>query len=231
MKLPILHGQDAELIRRLEDFNKRMNAAPEEDSLKTYQGWKYLPVDYIENQLREDFAGLYQITMQSERRELNEYIVVARISVYHPIAAQWMQYDGIGVAQITQNRVPELDANGKVKKDANGKDITRSAELVEFDNTKQKNALEMNAPKAYSEAIKNAAKKLGKRYGGGLNRQHVDSYEPQYSNEMDRETAEKELEECKSQQEVKDLMLRYPDMATNKEFKKKATVKFNSFKV
>lgn len=211
MKLPILHGQDADLIRRLEDFNKRMNAAPEKDSLQPTPDGKaqYLPVDYIENQLREDFAGMYQITIQSERRELNEYIVVARISVYHPIAAQWMQYDGLGVTQIMQDS---------------------GATLAQFNDTKKKNALEMNAPKAYSEAIKNAAKKLGKRYGGGLNRKHTDSYEPQYSNEMDREMAEKELEGCKSQQEVKDLMSRYPDMATNKEFKKKATVKFNSFK-
>lgn len=210
-----------------------MNAAPDKDSLQPTPDGKaqYLPVDYIENQLREDFAGLYQITIISERRELNEYIVVARISVYHPIAAQWMQYDGLGVTQITQNRVPVIDAQGHPTKDANGRDVTRTAELVEFDSTKQKNALEMNAPKAYSEAIKNAAKKLGKRYGGGLNRKHTDTYEPQYSNEMDRETAEKELDGCKSQQEVKDLMSRYPDMAINKEFKKKATVKFNSFKV
>jgi len=212
MSLPILHGQDADLIRRLEDFNKRMNVAPDADKLRpTPDGKaKYLPVDYIENQLREDFAGMYQITMQSERRELNEYIVVARVSVYHPIAQQWMHYDGIGVTQIMQDS---------------------GATLAQFNDTKKKNALEMNAPKAYSEAIKNAAKKLGKRYGGGLNRQHVDSYEPVYSNEMDMASVEQELEQCKTQEEVKDLMTRYPDMASNKAFKKKATVKYNSLKV
>ena len=212
MSIPMLHGQDADLIRRLEDFNKRMNQEPDKDILQPTPDGKaqYIPVDFIENMLREDFAGVYQITLQTERRELNEYIVVARISVYHPIVQQWMHYDGLGVTQIMQDS---------------------GATLAQFNDTKKKNALEMNAPKAYSEAIKNAAKKIGKRYGGGLNRKHTDKYEPVYSNQLDVNEAEAELDKCKTQEEVKALTGKYPDLFSNKDFKKKATVKYNSLKV
>ncbi len=50
------------------------------------------------------------------------------------------------------------------------------ASISQFNDTKKKNALQMNAPKAYAEAIKNAAKKIGKKYGADVNRQFEEAY-------------------------------------------------------
>lgn len=155
-------------IGRLEEFAGRLNEEPKKDWLQKTPDGKadYIPVGIIEMELRKDFMGLVKFNLVSERRELNEYIVVARISVYHPIIGQWLEYDGVGAKVITQ------------KKDTS---------LNDFAEFKQKNALEMNAPNAYAEAIKNAAKKIGKKYGADVNRKHEDAYESIYTNEAQAE--------------------------------------------
>jgi hypothetical protein len=215
---------DTGLMQSLEQFNKTLQTPPDPKTLqKTPDGKaEYLPIDFVENQLREDFGGLVQFIIVSERRELNEYIVVARIKIFHPIARTWMEYDGIGAAQITQNRVPVLDEQGKQMRDERGNLMTRTAEIIEFDTTKQKNALEMNAPKAYSEAIKNAAKKIGKKYGGSINRKFEDGYEAIYTTAEVSATAIEELRKCKTKAEASEVLGKYPDLKDNKEFRKVA---------
>jgi len=177
-------------IVSLEEFTKRLNEQIDvKRVLKTPDGKaSYLPISYIETMLREDFAGAYQITLQSERRELNEYIVVARISVFHPILTMWLNYDGIAAAQIMQDKGSSLDS---------------------FNNTKKPNALMLNAPKAYSEAVKNAAKKIGKKYGADLNRQYEDMYEPIYTNEVEAvntlQEIQPKLDNCTSKEDLQIL--------------------------
>lgn len=191
----------------LESFTASLNEEPKKEWLhKTPDGKaEYIPIGIIEMQLRKDFMGLVSFNIVSERRELNEYIVVARISVFHPIVGQWIQYDGIGAKVITQNRVEVRDQNGVVIMDR-GKPKTRSAELAEFNDTKQKNALEMNAPNAYAEAIKNAAKKIGKKYGADINREFEDFYETIYTDQAEAELfieqIEDKLKNCHSESDL-----------------------------
>src|SRR5690349_19746434 len=89
--------QDGDLIKRIEGLAQRLNEDPKKEWLqKTPDGKaEYIPIGIIENQLRQDFMGLVQFQVVSERRELNEYIVVARITVFNPVIQQWMHYDGI----------------------------------------------------------------------------------------------------------------------------------------
>lgn len=197
-----------EILLKLEEFNKRLQEKPDPKNLqKTPDGKaEYLPIDFVENQLREDFAGLVEFTVISERRELNEYIVHARITVVHPVAMMKLNYDGIGVTQIMQDK---------------------DATLAQFNETKKKNALEMNAPKAYSEAIKNAAKKIGKKYGGSVNRKHEDNYVGIYTAEDLREPAMEELRKATSKEEIKAIVSKYPELKSDKEFMKQATAKHN----
>jgi hypothetical protein len=82
-------------------------------------------------------------------RDLNTVMVHARIQYKDPITNELRIIDGIGGKAIQQ------DANSKID---------------EFNSTMKRNGLEIGYPMAYSRAIKNAAKKLGKLFGSDLNR-------------------------------------------------------------
>lgn len=190
----------------LEEFQKHLNQEPPESWLqKTPDGKaKYIPVDIIENELAQDFQGLVKYTVKSERRELNEYIVVSSIEVYHPVLREWLNFDGIGVIKIMQDS---------------------GSSIADFATTKKPNALEMNAPNAYSESIKNAAKKIGNKYGRSLNRKFTGDYEPIYTTMAVIEQAD--LSQCKNIEDLKEMWLQYPELHNSQTFIKA----FNSQKI
>lgn len=194
--------ENINLIKSIEDFTKKLNIAPKQENLQKTPDGKadYLPISFIETQLREDFMGLVQYEVVSERREINEYIVVARIKVFHPIIRQWMSYDGIGSGQIMQDS---------------------GTTLQQFTEAKKKNALEMGAPKVYAEAIKNAAKKIGKKYGADLNRKFEDFYEATHEVDFLKETLDKELTDCLSLEEIDDVLNKYRDLVLDVTKKRK----------
>jgi hypothetical protein len=215
-------SENKEIKIRLEEHTLRINQKPDEKILQFTPDRKaqYIPIAIIENQLREDYYGLVQFELLTERRELNEIIVTARIKVFHPVINQWLNYDGIGAVQIMQSRVDTGE------KDHYGKPITRSAELVEFDQTKQKNALQLNAPKAYAEAIKNAAKKIGVKYGANINRNFEEDYEPETIIQNAMEEVGLQIERCACIEELLLLWESYPEMQSKGDFK----VMFNAKK-
>jgi len=144
----------------LENFTSNLNKKPAPKSVvKHKENYEYIPISFIEKDLDRLFFGLVQYELLSFQQIFNEVVVTARIKVFHPVLNSWMQYDGIGSAVIQQ------DANST---------------LMDFNNTKKKNALKLAAPIAYAEAKKNAAKQLGKRFGSDLNRKEgfVDDYRP-----------------------------------------------------
>lgn len=191
---------NSDAMKRIETLTVKLNEAPNPKWLQKTPDGKadYIPIGVLENQLRQDFAGLVQYEILSERRELNEYIVTARIRVFHPVILQWINYDGIGAVQIMQ------DANAK---------------LADFNETKKKNALQMNAPKAFAEAIKNAAKKIGKKYGADLNRKFEDSYEPAYTVAATLDEVLPKLAQCHNTEELVVLWDEYPDLHKSAKFK------------
>lgn len=188
------------LFIEIERFTAKLNIQPEDKWLqKTPDGKaEYIPIGILENQLQQDFAGLVQYELKSERRELNEYIVCATIKVFHPVIRQWMSYDGIGAIQIMQDK---------------------DAKLIDFNSTKKKNALQLNAPKAYAEAIKNAAKKIGKKYGADINRKFEEVYEPDYTIQDTLQEVLPMLEKCNTRDELKILWDSYPDLHSSNKFK------------
>lgn len=192
--------QKHEALTEIEKLTTKLNNEPSENWLQKTPDGKavYIPIGIIENQLRQDFAGLVQYEIISERRELNEYIVSARIKVFHPIIMQWMNYDGLGAVQIMQDS---------------------GANLAQFNETKKKNALQMNAPKAYAEAIKNAAKKIGIKYGANLNRKFEEAYEPEYTIKETMTEIQAQIANCNDVEELKVLWDSYPEMHTNNRFK------------
>lgn len=187
-------------LKRLEAMTAKLNVEPSKEWLQSTPDGKaqYIPIAILENQLRQDFAGLVQFEILSERRELNEYIVTARIKAYHPAIGQWMNYDGIGAVQIMQDK---------------------DAKIGEFAETKKKNALQMNAPKAYAEAIKNAAKKIGVKYGANINRKLEEAYEPIYTLTEVLDEVLPLLAKANSTDDLIVLWESYPDLHTSNRFK------------
>ena len=152
---------DPEVIKQfrinLENFTTRLNKPPKKEKIQKHQGYEYLPISVVEKELDKMFFGLVQYECLSYQQIFNEIACHARIRVFHPVIMQWVNYDGLGSAVIQQ------DANTKV---------------IDFHQFKKPNALQLTLPKAYAEAIKNAAKKIGKLFGADINRKFEDQYEP-----------------------------------------------------
>lgn len=144
-----------ELLRSLEGFTKSLNLPPNPNKIAKHQNYFYIPISIVEKDLARVFFGLVQYEILSFSQILNEFVVHARIKVYHPVIKEWMNYDGIGCGMFQQ------------KADTN---------IQDFFQYKLKNAGKLTVPNAYAEAIKNAAKKIGKRFGSDINRSHEDNY-------------------------------------------------------
>lgn len=144
-----------DFLLQMEKFTSRLNAKP--NKVATHkQGYQYVPISTIEKDLAKMFFGLVQYEILHYSQVFNEVLVTARIKVFHPVIQQWMNYDGAGSAVIQQ------DANTKIS---------------DFHLFKKSNAMQLAFPKAYAEAIKNAAKKIGKKFGADVNRTLEDDYQ------------------------------------------------------
>ena len=141
-----------------EKFTSGLNSAPPQANIKDRQGVKYLPISSIESQLDKMFAGLWKTTNMEWKVVVNEIIVSIELHVFHPIAKVWISRSGVGAAQIRQK---------------SGSDIQDIPSKI-------KNSMEMDVPHAKADAIKNAAKSLGKYFGRDLSRKTKDvaSYTP-----------------------------------------------------
>lgn len=127
---------------------KGLNAGPMQD-------YEYIPIGVIEESLRQIFFRQIDFEIKTSFRDLNSFIVIATITYKCPISLEMRKIDGIGAKALQQ------DSGSKVQ---------------EFNMTMKANALELGVGIAYSRAIKNAAKKLGKMFGGSLNRdEEIDS--------------------------------------------------------
>lgn len=146
----------AELLHKLENFTNNLNRAPNPQKIATHEGYQYIPISAVEKDLMKMFFGLVQFEIVSFQQILNEFVVHARIKVYHPVLQEWLNYDGIGSGMFQQKA---------------------GTPLQDFFQYKLKNAGKITVPNAYAEAIKNGAKKIGKRFGSDLNRKFEDNYQ------------------------------------------------------
>lgn len=113
------------------------------------QDFDYVPVEVVEEALRQIFFRQVDFEIKNSYRDLNSFIVVARISYKDPVSHETRVIDGIGAKALQQDK---------------------GAKVNQFNDTMKFNALEMGVGIAYSRAVKNAAKKLGKVFGANLNR-------------------------------------------------------------
>jgi len=112
-------------------------------------------VEVVEEALRQIFFRQIDFEIKSSYRDLNSFIVVTTLSYKCPISNEIRKIDGIGAKALQQDSGSKID---------------------QFNFTMKANALELGVGIAYSRAVKNAAKKLGKMFGANLNRdEEIDS--------------------------------------------------------
>jgi hypothetical protein len=140
---------------KLESFEKMIDSKPHKTHVLTHKdGFNYIPIDVVEAQLNKYYFGLHNWTIDSVQIVVNEILVYGTLEVFHPIAGIWLKRSGIGACQIR---------------------MTKGAQITDI-NSKLKTALQMDAPHAEKEAIKNAAAKFGRVFGRGLRRDMTMDY-------------------------------------------------------
>ena len=133
-----------------------LNKEPSNSMVSKRQNIKYISVSNVEVLLDQYFFGLWKTTDMKWQVVANEIIVSLELHVFHPKAGIWISRSGIGSCMIRQK---------------SGADLTDIGSKI-------KNGLEMDAPHAKADAMKNAAKSLGKIFGRDLTRK--DSEKGQY---------------------------------------------------
>ena len=178
-----------EFLKEVADFQKKLNSDPAQRDVEdnpVVSGVKFIPIGSIERRLDELFSGLYNIEIKEVKIVGNEIAVHARIHYFHPIAGIWLFRDGIGAAMIRwRKEVPITNMDGKLR-----------------------NALVADAPHAYAEAIKNAAKKIGVSFGRNLNReddyklyQDADEFLSEFD-DVEKERILAELAQCQTKDDL-----------------------------
>lgn len=165
-------GSNAALLDfpMLENFVKKLNSKPPSSAMKQKDGVNYLPISYYEMTLDSLYFGMWKTTNESTNIIANEIIVRLELHVFHPIAKVWITRVGVGASMIQQAR---------------GADVTDI-------NSKYKNTMGKDYPSAKSEAVKNAAKSLGKIFGRDISRKKeaVHDYNPMVNASKLKEIAE-----------------------------------------
>lgn len=143
---------DAKTQASLAEFNKKLNEAPPAELVNEYNKSSYLAIGIVESMLFEYFMGTHQIEItKHELTSLNNYmgtvVLSVRIHYIHPILGIQMHQDGIGAQTLTYvSKMP------------------RTPDNLTYD------TIALSFPNAYSEAIKNACKRIGRVFGRDLGR-------------------------------------------------------------
>lgn len=131
------------------EFANWLEMEPEHKEKSEDGDYYHVPIGYLEPDLRFTFNGDLDITIKKFKITEGILTIVVRLQVFHPVKQKYMRYDGI--AWTVYQSVQPGDFKG-------------STRLVSIENMKPEIAA------CYSEAIKNASKKIGKRFGSDINR-------------------------------------------------------------
>lgn len=150
--LDILNKQISSLgipdkLRSMQAFNSILDRAPNPAWIKVNNGVQYIPIRTVEDLLKS-FFGVYQVEMVGEPKLIvNSVVVNVHLKVYYYLTNEWICYAGTGAVPI------------QTQKGAGPNEVDKIIPT----------ALHKNVPAALSFAVSNAAKKIGKVFGSGLN--------------------------------------------------------------
>lgn len=86
-----------QFFANMEAFTRILSEEPAKDNIKQHNGFDYLPIGYIEPDLRNTFFGMVKFNILNSRTVGNETEVTASIEVFHPVALEWWCFHGIGM--------------------------------------------------------------------------------------------------------------------------------------
>lgn len=158
---------DKDKFRDVGYFQEIVNREPPQAWVKTHpmiKGYQYIPIDVVEYLLRSIFQA-WEWTVVDYKILANSITVHGRLRVLHPVTAEWLTYDGLGAVDIQ---------------------LKSGSAATDF-NSIVHGAIQKNLPAAESYALKDAAEKLGKLFGGSINRADSKPFQSPYSRWTDGE--------------------------------------------
>lgn len=131
------------------EFQAWLELEPEHKEQSEDGQYFHVPIAFLEPDLRKTYGGRIEIKIKTWRETLGAFVIEIRLKVFHPVYKEWLSYDGI--AAVPMHSVTPGEWVGSTK-------------AVQIDEMKT------GVPSAYSIAIQNAAKKIGRRFGSDINR-------------------------------------------------------------
>ena len=131
---------------------------PHKDEIKSQDGRLYVPIGFVEAKLDRIFHGLWKTENVQTTVIGNEVCMTLELHVFFYPINQWVVRTGAGAAMIQQRG--DYDPATKKKIPARPSDV----------DAKISNTLAKDYPHAKAEALKNAARSLGRCFGRDLNR-------------------------------------------------------------
>ena len=147
--------KDTDLAVKHSQLATLLNHVPDPKWIKKHpvHNSDYIPIERIEWLLTNIFTK-WRVEVLGVAQMLNSAVVTVRLHYLDPITNTWEWQDGLGAHNF------QLDAKSKA---------------TQFENLKP-NAVKLAVPIAETEAIKDAADKLGKLFGKDLNRKTATNY-------------------------------------------------------
>lgn len=203
--------------KSLEDFTMFLNSEPDKKDIKVNKQVqarpdgtpvRYLPIGVVQRTLDQVFNGLWSVVVTDIRVVANEIGYTVNLKVYHPIIGEWLERAGTGWCQIR---------------------MKSGSEVIDV-SQKHKVALTADAPHAYSEAIKNAAKQYGVKFGRNLNRDD-DYLEYETLTEMTisediYDEIQGMLDACETEEDLKSIKKQYKEYTSDLRIRKLLLKKF-----
>ncbi len=142
----------------LQELLYTLQEEPKAEEIKAQDGRLYVPIGFIEAKLDRIFHGLWKTENVQTNVIGNEVCMTLELHVFFYPMNQWVVRTGAGAAMIQQRG--DWDAVNKKKVPARPSDV----------DAKIGNTLAKDYPHAKAEALKNAARSLGRCFGRDLNR-------------------------------------------------------------
>lgn len=169
----------------------------------------HVPIGYLEPDLRATFEGKIKIKIKQTIQMFGSVTLHIRIKVFHPVHEIWLKYDGIASVLIENVKPGQYEGSTKVQ-------------IVD--------ELKTAIAACYSEAIKNGAKKIGKRFGSDLNRVNKPGAKPdkvEIKKKAVDHRAQTLIDDCTS---IADLNAIMPQLPNTEEVQQALNKKLTSLK-
>lgn len=195
-----------------QEFQDFLEMQPDHKELSEDGAYYHVPIAFLEPDLRYTFNGQINIKIKSFREYFGSIVIHVRLKVFHPVYKLWQCYDGIAATPI------QSIIEGEWK---------NTTKLNQIDEMKT------GVPAAYSTAVQNAAKKIGKRFGSDVNRMSTPANKGKQK--PDEEKKKQHFDEritmlIDGAENLSELNEVLPHIGDNEEYEKAFNKKLNSLK-